>query len=75
MMGGMQVRIRHIDEVEPVDFDEVHYDELPGLIEFIKRSGGVYTSGKHEPFHSYQLVLDGEAYAEIVVGAEESAKP
>lgn len=66
----MTVKIRHIDEAESVDFDEIHFDELPALIEFIKQTGGVYTNSKNEPFHSYQIVLDGEAYTEILVGEE-----
>jgi hypothetical protein len=70
----MQIRVRHVDESDPVDFTEVHYDEVQGLISFIEGCGGFYTNSQMEPYHSHQLVLDGEAYLEIIVGSEPAKK-
>lgn len=68
----MKVKIRHIDDGNAIDFTECRYDELDGVIDFIKKSGGVYCKGNTEPFYSYQLCLDdNEAYAEIIIGNEE----
>jgi hypothetical protein len=68
----MQVKMRHIDDGEAAHFTEIHHTELDGLIEFIKRSGGVQARGDYQPFHSYQIVFDeGEAYVEILIGEGE----
>lgn len=72
-MAAMKVKLRHIDEAESLDFTEVHFTELPALIDFIERAGGVYMDGATQPFHSYQLAVEGEAYAEILIGKEPSA--
>jgi hypothetical protein len=68
----MKVYVRDIGSPNAVPFAEVEFFTLPGLIAFIKQSGGFEIPGAGPAlFHSYQLVLDeGEAYAEILVGEE-----
>ena len=72
----MNIKMRHIEDIESVDFCDIcapFSSELEKLIEFIKQSGGVYCkTSSVEPFHSYQLVLrNGEAFVEILVGEDE----
>jgi hypothetical protein len=71
----MIVNLRDIDDATAVYFEAIEFHQIDDLIDFIKRSGGVYSTkaAEHLPFHSYQIVLDGssEAFAEIIVGKEE----
>lgn len=70
----MIVKLRDISESDPVYFEAIEFYQIDDLIEFIKKTGGVYSSkaSNELPFHSYQIVLDGsEAFAEIIVGKEE----
>lgn len=65
----MQIKLRHVEQSESKAFDEGPIGYVESLIGFIERSGGVYYEGSHQPFNSYQLVLDESgAYAEIIIG-------
>jgi hypothetical protein len=67
----MQVRLRHADDSDSIPFTEIHFSELPDLITFINKSGGVHITqnGDTYPYMDYQIVVDGaEAYVDIYVG-------
>jgi len=68
----MKVKVRHFEEYPPFPFTKIKFTQIDELIEFVKKSGGIYIDGEFYPFHSYQLKIDGgEAFAEILVGEEQ----
>ena len=68
----MKVKVRHIGQSDSKFFESCQFNELDGLIAFIRANDGFYFDGEICKFHSYQLVLDeDEAYAEIILGDED----
>lgn len=68
----MKVKIRHIEQSESVLVGEVTTGiELEELINFIKRSGGVWYEGDYHTDIFHQFVLDdNEFYDEIFCSVE-----
>lgn len=64
----VEVRIRHIDEIDSVSFTKCEFGKQLDVIEEIK-SCGVYSDGDYQPYHDHQYIIDkGKCVLEIIIG-------
>lgn len=66
----MEVRIRHVEQVNSKRFCDVEVGAVEFVMDTLKMGGGVYFEGEYHPDMSFQYVLDETgAYCEIILDA------